>query len=482
VDGGNLESGFVSWDLKRMIGLLGHFKIPVPEAIEDSLYSTFSPYEVLVAHRTKAKDLDKSYTPGLLQATTQRSKEWYITQGAYWIAEASANRELLHEAGRSTRHIEIPLPPGKSYVAGDHLGVVAANAPEVVCEWMEHFKMPLDSVVMLSRDADPNTSHVPLMHKIAAFDLFGWFFELQAPASRSQIRALSKLAQNPKEAQSLRDLSMFPVGNDGEDRWATNILAKRCTLLEILKEFKSIEVDVGTILAMLPEIKPRYYSISSSPKHDQSVLSISVSVVKGISPKGRNHFGVASNFIKAQPRMVPSDVAPGYPEADPLLVFIKDTGSSFRLPPSPDVPVIMIGPGTGVAPMRGFIQERVALGAKENILFFGCRSENDFLYKEELEVWMTQGFLKLFVAFSRKAGAQKKYVQQVIKEQSLLMVDYLKRGACVYVCGDASKMAPDVKAAFVQLTVEAGLGDDFIPKLASEARYCEDVWATQSLG
>ena len=173
---------------------------------------------------------------------------------------------------------------------------------------------------------------------------------------------------------------------------------------------------------------------------------------------------------------------PGGPSGKgmPLFTFVKDTGSSFRLPQS-DAPVIMVGPGTGVAPMRGFIQDRVADGRRENVLFFGCRDESDYLYKDELQAWEAEGSLKLFVAFSRKEGTPKTYVQSLIAQQSALVVELVKKGAHVYVCGDASKMAPDVKATVARLLAEADHGEDYVEKMAAEGRYCEDVWAAQSI-
>merc|ERR1712061_621465 len=99
-------------------------------------------------------------------------------------------------------------------------------------------------------------------------------------------------------------------------------------------------------------------------------------------------------------------------------VFVKDTGSTFRLPQNSDTPVIMVGPGTGVAPMRGFLQDRVAQGARENVLFFGCRDEDEFLYREEFEAWQEDGFLELHVAFSRASRRPKAYVQHLIDEQA----------------------------------------------------------------
>jgi len=161
----------------------------------------------------------------------------------------------------------------------------------------------------------------------------------------------------------------------------------------------------------------------------------------------------------------------------PTVVFVKDTGSGFRLPASPATPVILVGPGTGLAPMRGFLQERAAQQAKENVLFFGCRCDDDFLYREELQAYEEAGLLKLFVAFSRKLGVPKTYVQQLIAEQAGLLGDLVRRGAHIYVCGDASKMAPDVRAAFSHIVG----GPQEVEAMVASSQYCEDVWAAQSV-
>jgi len=268
-------------------------------------------------------------------------------------------------------------------------------------------------------------------------------------------------------------------------------LASRRTLLEVLQEHPSVSVPAGTFIGMLPPMKPRYYSISSSPKHLPGKCSISVSVVQGRSPTGRQHLGVCSNYLKAQTlkKPYPTSVYPSNnlgPEGYgmPTVAFVKDTGSSFRLPAG-DAPIIMVGPGTGVAPMRGFIQDRVADGKTENVLFFGCRDESDFIYKEELQAWEAAGSLKLFVAFSRKPGTPKTYVQHLVAQEKALMTELIKKGAHVYVCGDASKMAPDVRATLSRVLVDAGLDDGFeggpVEKLRAAGRYCEDVWAAQSV-
>eukprot|EP00931_Biecheleriopsis_adriatica_P079615 TRINITY_DN52_c0_g1_i5.p1 TRINITY_DN52_c0_g1~~TRINITY_DN52_c0_g1_i5.p1 ORF type:complete len:244 (-),score=47.88 TRINITY_DN52_c0_g1_i5:395-1072(-) len=225
-------------------------------------------------------------------------------------------------------------------------------------------------------------------------------------------------------------------------------------------------------------MKPRFYSISSSPTKCPNSLSITVSVVTGSTASGRKHVGVCSNHLKEQPRLRPASVGlPGEPDHQmPLILFVKDSGDLFRLP-EPSVPVIMVGPGTGVAPMRGFLQERAAQGAKENILFFGCRDRHELLYQSELEELKASGYLKLFVALSREPSVAKTYVQNLIEQETDLIVDYLQRGAHVYVCGDASKMAPEVRATFQRVAEKIGLGETFVDTMVKQGRYCEDVWA-----
>jgi len=222
-------------------------------------------------------------------------------------------------------------------------------------------------------------------------------------------------------------------------------------------------------------MKPRYYSISSSPTKSPRQVSITVSVVQGASPTGREHKGVCSHGLSQQPRAFPGSV---YSDAHamPFTCFVKDTGSSFRLPP-PATDVIMIGPGTGVAPFRGFIEERQGQnGVGKTVLFFGCRDESDFLYRPELEGWQRSGALELHVAFSRKSGQPKTYVQHLVKQQADKLKPLIEGGAHVFVCGDASKMAPDVRATLVQMV---GLG--MVEKMELDGRYKADVWASQSL-
>jgi cytochrome P450/NADPH-cytochrome P450 reductase len=446
-------------------------------------------------------------TQQTLQTTQQSSLAQFLKSNKAFKAEIVSNNELLHnDLSRSTRHVEVQLPAGINYKAGDHLGICPANPESVVNSYLKLTNMAPDSVIQvrLLDGQNPNQHQglLPLNKPMSAFGALSFFYELQQPVSLTQLHQLTEMlsAEEGAEAELERNrlVRLTETSNkiDTNDEYATFVTNRRLTLVELLASFPcaSRKVHFAKLLALLPPMKPRYYSISSSPLGPQgaSVASISVSVVKGPSPTGRIHQGVASNYLRSFSdnfhRVLPFSST----KQMPLWAFVKDTGSSFRLPIDQAKPVIMVGPGTGVAPMRGFIQQRAAERAYnstqrpcgENILFFGCRDDCDFIYRNEFEKMAKDGVLdKLCVAYSRKEnqGVPKTYVQQDILGQTDLLLGLLKRGAYIYVCGDASQMAPAVKATFVSILAAGGdeNPEETIVQMYEDGRYCEDVWAAQ---
>ena len=471
---GQVSSAFDAWNRSLFSEIFKTFKLPVPAGIQDSLNPSF---EVALHVGMEAREIQGGDATLILEDALARAKGSFLKNCRSWVTQVSLNTELLTDEavaqGRSTRHIEVALPEGHSYRAGDHLGVWGANPDEVVAAHMDYFRLPHDSVVSLSllRQSDASCL-VPLQRKTDVWSTLAYCFDLQQPASMAQIEVLAPLAACPAERADLEQLSSDAGCH------AARVLAGKRTLLEILQAYGSVKLPFGKFLGMLPAMKPRFYSISSSPIKCPNSLSITVSVVAGTTPSGRKHIGVCSNHLKEQPRLRPASV--GLPaDAEhymPLILFVKDSGGLFRLP-EPNVPVIMVGPGTGVAPMRGFLQERAAQGARENILFFGCRDRHELLYQSELEELQASGYLKLFVALSREPSVPKTYVQNLIEQESDLVVDFLQRGARIYVCGDASRMAPEVRATFQRVAEKIGLGDSFVASMVKQGRYCEDVWA-----
>jgi cytochrome P450/NADPH-cytochrome P450 reductase len=233
-------------------------------------------------------------------------------------------------------------------------------------------------------------------------------------------------------------------------------------------------------LDLLPPLRPRYYSISSSPLVASDVCSITVGVLEAPARGGQGRFeGVCSNYLA------------GLPIDATLYGFVRKPTIPFRPPDNPHVPMIMVGPGTGVAPFRGFLQERAALKQRgvpvgEAMLFFGCRDPlQDFLYEDEMRAFETAGVTRLFPVFSREPGKPKTYVQEAIKNHNADVWRLLQQEAVVFVCGEASGMAPDVRQAFAAIFQErtgAGAADAqaWLSGLVSTRRYLEDIWASDN--
>jgi cytochrome P450 / NADPH-cytochrome P450 reductase len=388
----------------------------------------------------------------------------------------AVNRELHTRSGadpspRSTRHVELELPDGVAYRAGDHLGVVPRNAHGLVARVAARFGLDPAASIRLRLPGSRKT-FLPVDQPVRVSRLLGDYVELQDPATRKQIQGLAAHTECPWTGPRLRALA------EDEARYREEVLARRKSVIDLLEEFPACQLPFNRYLEMLPPLRPRYYSISSSPLRHERRCSITVAVVEGEARSGRGTFhGVCSGYLLRQK------------EGEPVHAFVKDTRSAFRLPENAAAPIIMVGPGTGLAPFRGFLQERAALRERGQavgpaLLFFGCRHpRQDFIYEDELRAFADQEVASLFACFSRDPGAQKTYVQDQIREQQAEVWKQLQQGAIVYVCGDASRMAPDVRRAFGAIFREETGADEpaaqaWLDGLTAEGRYLVDVWAT----
>lgn len=379
------------------------------------------------------------------------------------------NQELqLEGSERSTRHIEIALPEGVTYHEGDHLGVLPQNSKELVHRVLARFGLQADDHVVLSGN-DGSNAHLPLERPVRVFDLLSHSVELQEAATRAQLRELASFTACPPHKRELEALLQ-------EETYRTNVLQKRVTMLDLLEQYPACELPFERFLELVPPLKARYYSISSSPRLLSDRASITVAVVHGPARSGRGEYrGVASNYLA------------GRKAGETIMMFIRTPESGFQLPEDPDTPIIMVGPGTGVAPFRGFLQARRALqqeGKKlgEAHLYFGCRNEADYIYRKELEQFQKDGIVTLHTAFSRIEGKPKTYVQHVMRKNAEELITILNRGGRLYVCGDGSRMAPDVERT-LQLAYQEvhGVSEQeskvWLNSLQTEGRYAKDVWA-----
>ena len=384
------------------------------------------------------------------------------------------NRELQIKDGpfpsdRSTRHLELALPEGVSYRTGDHLGVVPQNSGDLVRRVARRFGFEGDAWVRLRKTASRKTA-LPVDKPVSVFALLRGYLELQDAATRSQIEILSGYTQCPPEKARLTALMT-------DDIYRTEVLAKRLAVIDLLEQCPACALPFGVFLDMMPPLAPRYYSISSSPLIEAGRLSLTVATVEGPARCGRGIYrGVCSNYLRT------------LEAGDSVRAFVKDTGSAFRPPADPSVPMIMIGPGTGVAPFRGFLQERSVRKSKganvgPSMLFFGCRrSDQDFIYADELRGFAEEGVTELVLAFSRLDPQHKVYVQDCIRERQDTVWKLIEDGAVVYVCGDASGMAPGVRQAFAAIhaaktSASADESDRWIDQMAADRRYLVDVWS-----
>lgn len=368
-----------------------------------------------------------------------------------FYARVLRSHDLTGEgASKNTRHYEIDLSgSGMEYLPGDSLAVLPTNDPKLIDLLLEALKLSGDEVV-----ENPKGEQVPLRQ--ALFESFSITEVdgklLRAVAEKAGNSALAELTQ-PEKKSELKD---YLWGKD---------------VLDIIQENPGVSFSADEFVKLLRRLNVRLYSISSSLKACPEQVHLTVATVRYES-HGRLRGGVCSTFLAD--RITPETKFP---------TFIK-AGAGFRLPaPEEDTPIIMCGPGTGIAPFRAFLQERKATGAKGKAwLFFGeINRATCFFYEKEFEDYLADGTLtKLDTAFSRDQ-AQKLYVQHRMLENSKELYEWLENGAIFYVCGDASRMAVDVDNALREIVAKEGGKspeevDAYMEGLKKSKRYRKDVY------
>ena len=358
------------------------------------------------------------------------------------------NRRLnADHSEKETRQYAFELSDsGLAYEAGDALGVWPTNCPKLVDDMLSALKLPAATAISVKGYGELPLAEALLRH-----------FEIT--------RISPELLQFVRERSGSETLAALMVDERKTD--LKNWLWGR-QVIDLLQAFP-IQVEAADWLAVLKRLQPRLYSISSSPKAYLTQVHLTVSTVR-YAREGRPRGGVCSTFLADRAAEV------GVP------IFVQKS-THFRPPKNPDTPMIMVGPGTGIAPFRAFLQERQAIGAKgRNWLFFGEQhADKDFYYQDELEDMQKNGILhKLDTAFSRDQ-AEKVYVQHRMVEQGAQLWAWLQDGAYFYVCGDASRMAKDVDHALREVArMQGGLSEEaakvYVQQLANDKRYLRDVY------
>ncbi len=418
-------------------------------------------------------------------ATTTLDAEFQVTQGAptgalytvktlhtpapefarapgFSTATVLENRELVDlrsPLGRSKRHLTLQLPAGMTYRAGDYLAVVAQNAPALLDRVARRFQLDLDAVVQLETSRQAGAS-LPTGRPMTLRALLASHVELTQPATRKQVEQLLALSRCPPDQQRLAPLVE-------EASYRKQVLEARVSVLDLLEDCPSAALSFADFLEQLPASKPRLYSISSSPLAVADQCTLTVSVVSAPAWSGRGTFrGVASSWLAERQK------------GDRLMVAVKQPSLPFHLPEQAETPVIMVGAGSGLAPFRGFIEERaLKLAAGERLapalLFFGCdHPEVDFLYRDELAAWERAGAVQVFPAFSQAPADEVTFVQHRLWRERELVAGHLAQGAKVFICGDGAKMAPAVRAVLDQLLPQG----QTVAQLEADGRVVADVF------
>lgn len=470
-DDGNLEEDFVSWKEQFWPAVCEHYGV---EATGDD--TSIRQYELVVANDV---NMNKVYTGEMGRLKSFENQKPPFDAKNPYLATVVNNRKL-HKAGqRHLMHVELDISGSKiRYDSGDHVAVYPINDVSIVNRIGQILNADLDTVISLNNlDEESNKKHpfpCPTTYRTALTH----YLDITNPPRTNVLFELAQYAADPKEQETLRKMaSASPEGKGLYQNW---VLDAQRDILTVLEDMPSLRPPIDHLCELLPRLQARYYSIASSGKVYPTVLSICAVVVEFQTSTGRTFKGVATNWLKNK-----SVIDNGHKATVPMYV----RKSQFRLPFKASNPVVMIGPGTGIAPFMGFLQERAWLKEQgkevgETILYFGCRHRNeDFLYQEELEEFERTGVLtQLNVAFSRDQE-NKVYVQHLLKQNKehlwkLIHTD----NAHIYICGDARNMARDVQNAFHEIAKEVGglthtQAVAFIKKLMTKGRYSQDVWS-----
>lgn len=386
------------------------------------------------------------------------------------------NKELRsREDGGSTKHIEIDIsqaPPGFHYTTADNLGVLPLNDTKTVESVAAALGYDLDAVFSLQASPGHEWHGDPFPMPLTVRECLTRYLDLTSAPRRSDLKLLTQYATDKVDRQALLRLS----SKEGKLEYKEKIMQSYVGMADLLRLCPSLTIPLEHFISLCHFLLPRYYTIASSSLVHPQTIHLTVAVTQEKRKDGTLFEGVCSTHLALRQPL------------DTVRVMVRP--STFRLPSDSSRPIIMIGPGTGIAPMRAFLQERFhqktsqnKIRVGSNILYFGCKRRDwDFLYQEELESWQEQG-LELHIAFSRESTTNTKvYVQHLLQKNGKETWDCISsQQASIYVCGGV-KMGHDVTETLKEILVQHGemsfdKAKDYLAKLASEGRFVQELWA-----
>jgi cytochrome P450/NADPH-cytochrome P450 reductase len=392
-------------------------------------------------------------------------------------ARARVCRELqAAESPRRTRHLEVSLPAGVTYHAGDHLGVCPKNDEDHVERIARHLGVSLDGLLMVPKTMTVHA--VPKGEVLQVRNMLTSLLDITGRPTVPLVTLMLDKVTDPAERLRLTEIRRVLQSPDGADeQLRTEIDAGAYDVLRLLDDFPSCSLNIFEFLGVAGQLRPRYYSTSSSPRmHGDGVAHVTVGLeaapVPGVAD--REFRGMSSHYVHT------------LRDGDRLNVFI-DSAAGFRLQDDVTKPMIFVSAGTGFAPMRAFLWERLAMkqadvSLGEAALFNGIRSRSlDYIYREEIDEFVAEGVLQhVHIAASRDDPGRRDYVQDLIRQHGALAWRLVSAGAYVYVCG-ARPVREAVRTAFVDVIAEHGSleresAEQYMRELETTSRYRPDLW------
>lgn len=394
---------------------------------------------------------DVSVVPMLEVEISTQQRASHLQQNVQW-ANVLETRVLTAPGEPEKRHIELELPSNVTYSAGDYLAVLPLNPKEYVKRVMTHFSLPWDGLITIKSGS---ATSLPTGQPIGIFELLQGYVEISQPATKQDLEILARIC-NDDDVKSTLTNYLEP------GRFAAEVIDKRITILDLLMQQKTaIPLPFETYLSLLPPMRTRHYSIASSPLASPHSVTLTYGVLDAPAwyQPGKNNdeqlqrfLGVAGSYMRA------------LTAGDQVLVAVRSTNKYFRLPADPEkTPIVMLANGSGIAPFRGFVQERATLireGGKTlapALLFAGCRrAGKDQLYAEEFAEWARLGAVDVRWVFSRDPGAEDgcRYVQDRMFRDHEDVGRLWQEGARFYICG-SKELAQGIGAVTRKLFMES---------------------------
>ncbi|KAI9662728.1 MAG: NADPH-cytochrome P450 reductase [Alyxoria varia] len=490
---GTMEEDFLAWKEPMWTELTKAMRLEEREAVYEPVFEIREKPEMDASDDlVYLGEPNKNHLEGA-------SKGPYNANNPY-IAPIAESRELFNDRIRNCLHCEIDIGGSNlSYTTGDHAAIWPTNAGKEVDRFLEVLDLLDKRNMVISVRGIDATAKVPFPSPTTYDAVVRYHMEICAPVSRQFVATLAQFAPNEAIKKELTN-----IGGD-KDQFQQVVTNRNLNIAQFLQIMGKGEqwrkIPFSLFIEGVHKLQPRYYSISSSSHVQKDKIGITA-VVESVEREDAPHVvkGVTTNYLLALKQKQHGD-----PDPDPHGLKYEITGprnkwdgvhvpvhirhSNFKLPSNPATPVIMVGPGTGVAPFRGFVQERASMAKAgqqvgKTLLFFGCRNrEEDFLYSIEWETYKEAlgDSFELVTAFSRE-GPQKVYVQDRMRERAEEINKLLQQKAYFYVCGDAANMAREVNNILGQImSSQRGLpeskGDDLVKAMRASNQYQEDVWS-----